>query len=1010
MSLARADDAVATSQPVPAPTLQTFPTAPPVTVPVATEAPTSPPAVEPTAPPQVEPTLPPLPPSEDTSPVIVKQEQATPILSTVEPGLIPTQVEGSSPQSTDTNPQYSPTQPPPSDVATSTVQSGTVSTTAPSTATSSGGVTLPPTGSSSISSGDVSLDFNYSSSSAQAPPELTCSGAQRTPDAAPFLVSPYSGWTEMISFLDHDMPDYAVDGSIVIANGDVARASDGQESDMFPSYWSPDLRQYINYDGHNGYDYTISYQPVLAAGNGTISFAGWTDSGYGNMILVNHHNGYTTLYGHLSKLDVHKGEAVTAGEQIGISGATGHVSGPHLHFSVFHNCVVSDPYGWTGHATDPLATFDGERSAYLWLPGQDPLIVNPPPNWPAYPTGVKLDSTLMGAETAATRELPAADRLLLLALPKANPRQTVTSAVALARNDASITREVQALIPSLAALKRDGLVSGFQVLPSAAAIWVRGTASAVQLEALPGVASLSGLRPIDLQAAETGLAHSVLEQVGDEQAPSLWPAGFRSALQTWRPVATVLIGHALVGGAAFPGQAVTLELHRHGKTIASAQAFSDPQTGGFVSTLHDAAGNPVDVSSGDTLLITSGTRSTLVHMADLRVDAHVQSVTGNAAPHSTVPLEVISPQGRTVWRGVVTSGADGSFAASLPLPLKAGSEAIATLGDAAGDQQAATGFVPGLEIDVTNGAVHGWTVGNGPRLSARSAAGVVRPVTLKPASDGTFAATLPLGTSAITIGSRWHHHTYDLSRLSIDLTHGSRSVLVHGNPGVAIDIALTSLNARSWTTAVHVGRGGTVRVRLPRGLASGDRVTASASLPRGSTELAEATVQSLNLYVGSGVIRGVVPANTDLSLQAVDGRGRTVGRSVTGSDPVSGLVLDSVRDSRGAAVRLDKVRTLRLSIGGIAQTVAMPSIDLSLNRLSGRFVASIPAHSGATLLLMRKGKTTAVHLHAGSRDSVAGTVTRVATLRRAELQVPVTGDVTLVRVLAVHQAARGRSH
>jgi murein DD-endopeptidase MepM/ murein hydrolase activator NlpD len=212
----------------------------------------------------------------------------------------------------------------------------------------------------------VNASVNLAAVSAAAPAQLSC-GSKTYPNSGPFLVSPFSGWADINSFLDHDRPDYTIDGTIVLANGLTAATGSGESSDFFPAYWSTLLRQFINYDGHNGYDFGISYQPVLAAAAGTVSFAGWASSdqssSYGQMVLINHHTGYVTLYGHLSELDVKKGDKVEAGQVIGISGTTGNSSGPHLHFSVFHNCQVTDPYGWTGHGTDPLNTYDGEHAA-----------------------------------------------------------------------------------------------------------------------------------------------------------------------------------------------------------------------------------------------------------------------------------------------------------------------------------------------------------------------------------------------------------------------------------------------------------------------------------------------------------------------------------------------------------------------------------------------------------------------------------------------------------------------
>ena len=70
---------------------------------------------------------------------------------------------------------------------------------------------------------------------------------------------------------------------------------------------------------------------VIAPGNGNVTKAGWT-GGYGNMIEINHGNGITTRYGHLSKIEVAVGDSVTRGQLIGYIGSTGRSTGPHLHF------------------------------------------------------------------------------------------------------------------------------------------------------------------------------------------------------------------------------------------------------------------------------------------------------------------------------------------------------------------------------------------------------------------------------------------------------------------------------------------------------------------------------------------------------------------------------------------------------------------------------------------------------------------------------------------------------
>lgn len=73
---------------------------------------------------------------------------------------------------------------------------------------------------------------------------------------------------------------------------------------------------------------------VYAADSGFVTFAGWTDIGYGYLIRIEHGNGFATWYAHLSGFNVVLGEAVQRGDLIGYVGSTGHSSGPHLHFEI----------------------------------------------------------------------------------------------------------------------------------------------------------------------------------------------------------------------------------------------------------------------------------------------------------------------------------------------------------------------------------------------------------------------------------------------------------------------------------------------------------------------------------------------------------------------------------------------------------------------------------------------------------------------------------------------------
>jgi len=82
-------------------------------------------------------------------------------------------------------------------------------------------------------------------------------------------------------------------------------------------------------------------EAVYAADAGVIVYAGWNDYGYGNMIMIDHGNGFQSLYAHLSALNVGCGQSVGQGEVIGAIGSTGHSSGPHLHFELMAGAKVN---------------------------------------------------------------------------------------------------------------------------------------------------------------------------------------------------------------------------------------------------------------------------------------------------------------------------------------------------------------------------------------------------------------------------------------------------------------------------------------------------------------------------------------------------------------------------------------------------------------------------------------------------------------------------------------------
>ncbi len=191
--------------------------------------------------------------------------------------------------------------------------------------------------------------------------------AVRKNDAAlpvPFMHRPFYGdqtvTERTTSYFDHDKPWYENDGIFVRYDGKkwsntpIGSCTPGENC----------------YDGHNGYDLDMHFEPVLSAAAGTITRAGWYDpinhnDGFGLWIAIDHNNGYTTAYGHLSALSVEVGQRVGVQQRIGTSGTTGASTGPHLHMSTFYlpYWQPTDPFGWSGNYSNPNVVPDH----YLWV-------------------------------------------------------------------------------------------------------------------------------------------------------------------------------------------------------------------------------------------------------------------------------------------------------------------------------------------------------------------------------------------------------------------------------------------------------------------------------------------------------------------------------------------------------------------------------------------------------------------------------------------------------------------
>lgn len=376
---------------------------------------------------------------------------------------------------------------------------------------------------------------------------VTCNGTGKPTASHAFLDPPYHGWISLVSYFDHDSPNFDHDGLTIIANGTTARVDPDHQRHDFPAYWNNGLRQYIYYDGHNGYDYNLWYQPVYAAASGKVIYADLEysyapDHGYGNMIMLAHGHGYVTLYGHLSKFLIKKGQKVHRGQEIGVSGNTGHSTGPHLHFTVFHNCTPVDPYGWTGGGTDPLESYQNESSVPLWR--QWPLIVNPPPDWPG--TG--------------TEPAPSSRRIALLRLP---PPVGGTAAFtrALRAEADRVVRAAKAIGAEAQVDMIDGAVS------------ITGPVSALQIYRMRDVASITSPDTIE------GAREDVLSAVTKAALSGKTRPIVLSKKRDWVGYLLHWGGRTLLVGRGKKGAHVVIRVSsgRGGQVVAA-----DPVTGAYV--------------------------------------------------------------------------------------------------------------------------------------------------------------------------------------------------------------------------------------------------------------------------------------------------------------------------------------------------------------------------------------------------------------------------------------------
>ncbi len=130
--------------------------------------------------------------------------------------------------------------------------------------------------------------------------------------------------------------------------GEIYEGAVGTDTFIWPST-SSYMTQYFFYGIHPAVDIGgTSGSAIYATDSGVVVYAGWSNYGYGNLVVIDHGTGWTSAYAHLSSFSVYCGQSVWQGNSIGGMGTTGNSTGVHLHFELTQNGIKVDPLNYVG--------------------------------------------------------------------------------------------------------------------------------------------------------------------------------------------------------------------------------------------------------------------------------------------------------------------------------------------------------------------------------------------------------------------------------------------------------------------------------------------------------------------------------------------------------------------------------------------------------------------------------------------------------------------------------------
>ena len=409
-----------------------------------------------------------------------------------------------------------------------------------------------------------------------------------------------------------------------------------------------------------------------------------------------------------------------------------------------------------------------------------------------------------------------------------------------------------------------------------------------------------------------------------------------------------------MAGLALPGRHVVVSLQRGSSIPAAADVTADPATGGFVALLLDSAGKPVGVEPGDRIQVACAQRTTEIAVRPAALAARSNLVGGESAPGATVAVSVV-PAHAPIQSWVMAADAHGRFSAAPVRGLAAGTQVVAGLKDAAGNEQATSGFVPGLALVEGSNIVRGWTVGSAPHLLVLRSGHTVVDTALHPAPDGSFAlalggATRPTalaGGDVIVIGSPRHHRSITLPNLTLDVrAHGS--VRLHGVPRGSARISLTAAG-ETWLRSVRPDASGSATATFPvRSIRPGDRVSAEVLTAPGDSVTAITQPVSLVLHEGTPEIAGVTGPGQVITLQ-LQRSGRVRGMTVAIGDPVSGRFQVVMRDTAGRPLRVGEGNHLLIGTNGAFRLRTFPRLRIKIRQHAA--AATIMAEPALSLVV-----------------------------------------------------------